>query len=295
MKQSCLTGLGWLVLLYAAGLTAAAHADEAALQILLARYSALEQQLYQNQFMRPVVLESLEAGDRISGEIYVVIPYPFAMVSASLDNPDNWCDMMSLHINTKYCRAAESPDNVILDIYVGKKTPQDLEDAEHLAFNYVPAAQTPTYLAIRLSARKGPLGTRDYRIGLEAAPLPGAGTFLHFTYAYSTGLLARIAIKTYLATIGRGKTGFTSLGMGSDGQARYIGGMRALVERNTMRYYLAIESFLAATGEPTASQLETRLQSWFAAVEQYPQLQEMSRSQYMEMKHDEYLRQQRTD
>lgn len=96
----------------------------------------------------------------------------------------------------------------------------------------------------------------------------------------------------FLATIGSEKVGFTSVGTDEDGKPRFIGGVRALVERNTMRYYLAINSFLAAVTEPQSAQLDTRLQSWFSAVEQYPQLHELDRSQYLTMKHDEHLRQQ---
>lgn len=52
-----------------------------------------------------------------SGAIYVVTPYPFTEVSASLNNPDHWCDVMSLHINTKYCRAVVAPAATILKVY----------------------------------------------------------------------------------------------------------------------------------------------------------------------------------
>ena len=287
------------MLLYAVGCTGPALADEPwahqlAAQGLLATHAMLEQRLHHNQFMRPVVLDSLETAHKVAGEIYAVIPYPFTAVSAGLNNPDHWCDIMSLHINTKFCRTLESPGAVALELYVGKKTPQDLRDAERIEFNYLPAVPTPGFFAIQLSARKGPLATRDYLIGLEAVPLPGGETFLHLTYSYSTGFVARAAIKTYLATIGRGKVGFTALGS-DDGQPRLVGGVRGLVERNTLRYYLAIDSFLAAAGAPLPTQLDTRLQRWFAAVAQYPQLYELDRNQYLAMKHDEYKRQQTAD
>jgi hypothetical protein len=143
------------------------------------------------------------------------------------------------------------------------------------------------------------LGTRDYLIEFEAVPLADGGTFMHLRYSLAMSLLARMAIKTYLATIGRGKVGFTVVGTvsnGSTGQApRYIGGVRALVERNTMRYYLAMDSFLATLEETPATRLDQRLQHWFSAVEQYPQLHELDRELYLAMKHDEYRRQQNTD
>jgi hypothetical protein len=295
MKRLPVNVLKGLALLYATGVTVSVRADEVAAQTLLAQYPVLEERLSQNQFMRPVILDSLESANKVTGEIYVITPHPFAAVSAGLNDPEHWCDVLSLHINTKYCRTAQTSAGVMLNMYVGRKTPQDLQDAEQLGFVYTPSAQTPTYLAIGLNAPKGPIGTHDYRIDLEAVPLPGGSTFLHLTYSYSMGFAARVAVKAYLATIGKGKVGFTADGTDREGQPRLIGGVRALVERNTMRYYLAIDSFLAVAAEAPSAQLDLRLHSWFSSVEQYPQLYELDRAEYVAMKHDEQLRQQRVN
>jgi hypothetical protein len=69
--------------------------------------------------------------------------------------------------------------------------------------------------------------------------------------------------------------------------------MRGLVERNTMRYYLAIEAFLGALSSPPQARLEKSLHDWFSAIERYPrQLHELEQSEYLDMKRKEYLRQQ---
>jgi hypothetical protein len=82
-------------------------------------------------------------------------------------------------------------------------------------------------------------------------------------------------------------------GRRNSGQAIYIDGMRGLIERNTMRYYLAIEAYLGALSAPAAAQLDKRLNDWYAAVERYPlQLHEISLQEYLEMKRREYVRQQ---
>jgi len=100
-------------------------------------------------------------------------------------------------------------------------------------------------------------------------------------------------MQAYLGTIGRNKVGFTVVGKQDDGQPRYIGGMRGLVERNTMRYYLAIEAFLGALSSPPQARVEKSLRDWFAAVESYPrQLHEMEQGEYLAMKRREYSRQQ---
>jgi hypothetical protein len=100
-------------------------------------------------------------------------------------------------------------------------------------------------------------------------------------------------MQTYLGTIGRGKMGFTVVGQQSDGRPLYIRGMRGLVERNTMRYYLAIDAFIGALSEPPQARLEKSLRDWFTAIERYPrQLHEMEEGEYLAMKRKEYLRQQ---
>jgi hypothetical protein len=100
-------------------------------------------------------------------------------------------------------------------------------------------------------------------------------------------------MQTYLATVGADKVGFTLVSPGGNAPPIHVAGVRGVVERNTMRYYLAIDSYLASQREPPATQLEHRLQSWFSAVERYPrQLHEVERSDYLAMKRAEVLRQQ---
>lgn len=89
------------------------------------------------------------------------------------------------------------------------------------------------------------------------------------------------------------KVGFTVIGKRADGQPDSIRGVRARMERNTMRYFLAIDPCLGAARASPATPLEKRLQNWFTAVDQYPwQLHEIDRGAYLEMKRAEYVRQQ---
>jgi hypothetical protein len=95
----------------------------------------------------------------------------------------------------------------------------------------------------------------------------------------------------YLATVGRKKVGFTIVDRDAAGTPVYLGDVRGVIERNTMRYYLAIEGYLAASALPAAQQPEQRLENWFSAVERYPrQLHEMERDEYLSMKHRELAR-----
>ncbi len=173
------------------------------------------------------------------------------------------------------------------------RTREELAAAPRVDFRYSSAATTPEFMDVRLDARDGPLGTSDYRIALEAVALPNGRTFVHLNYSYAVSFAGRLALQTYLGTIGSGKVGFTVVGRQGNGQPDYVAGVRGLVERNTMRYYLAIDSFLESAAVPPPAQLEQRLQSWFSAVERYPrQLHEVDRDAYLQMKYAEFARQQ---
>ena len=166
-----------------------------------------------------------------------------------------------------------------------------MDQAYQVDFIYRGIAQTPDYLKIVLTADAGPLSTRDYRVALEAVPLDNGGTFIHLTYSYRYGFAAQLAMQAYLATIGRGKVGFTMASMQSDGQPLYIGGMRGVVERNTMRYFLAIEAYLGALSVPPPARVEKGLRDWFAGIERYPrQLHELEENEYLDMKRKEFVR-----
>lgn len=260
---------------------------------LNAKYLELASQLINNQFKRPLYLNSEESSDNLKGEIYAVINHPFSRVNTALNNPAHWCDVLILHINIKYCQASTDKNGTVLNVNLGKKYDQPLADTSRVEFNYREMMHSSEYFAIQLNAEKGPLGTSDYRIWIESIPLKNGQTFLHFTYTYSFGLSGRIAMKSYLATIGRDKVGFTTTNKSTNTQPDYIQGVRGVVERNTMRYYLAIDAYLATLTEPAKNQAEKRFQLWYANNENYPrQLHEVDVEEYMAMKRKEYKRQQ---
>ncbi len=276
-----------------AGIAHANDTDANSAASLRARHGALRNQLSHNQFQRPLYMDSSETRGGVTGDIYAVIKYPFATAGAALDGPARWCDILSLHLNIKYCRASTSSQGSALKVNIGKKHDQPLDEAYRVDFAYRVAAETPTYLKVMLNAVEGPVDTRNYRIVLEAVPLESGTTFLHLRYSYAYGLAGRLAMQAYLGTIGSNKVGFTVVGKQSDGQPIHVGGMRGVVERNTMRYYLAIEAFLGALSAPPQARFEKRLHDWFAAVERYPrQLHEMEQREYLDMKRKESLRQQ---
>ena len=295
-KARSLRWLPFLVLICAVWLSAGksfAAAPDVSAAPLRAKYTELNKQLLNNQFQRALYLDSTESSTNLKGEIYAVVDYPFATVNEALNNPAHWCDVLILHINIKYCHASSNKAGTVLTVSLGRKHDQPLEDAYRAEFNYRGVITTPDYFAVELNAESGPLSTHDYRIRIEATSVNDGRTFLHFTYAYAFGLTGRLAMQAYLATIGRNKVGFTVTDKLPNGQPSYIQGVRGVVERNTMRYYLAIDAYLAALTAPAKDHLEKRLRHWYNATEQYArQLHEVERGDYLEMKRREYQRQQ---
>jgi len=262
---------------------------------LQARYESLQRELAQNEFGRPLYLDSVEKSGDFIGDIYAIVNHSFAKVNAALDEAAQWCDVLILHLNVKQCRSADGPPVSTLVVHIGTKHTQALAAAQQVDFDFRVQSDTAQYLQILLRADTGPLGTRNFRIMLEAVPLGADRSFIHLSYSYSYGLLARMAMQAYLGTIGRDKVGFSVVGHTAEGRPVYVGDVRGVIERNTMRYYLAIDAYLGTYELQKHEQLERRLRDWFAATERYPlQLHELSEREYLEMKRAEIGQQQTT-
>lgn len=264
-KASFLLGMGVrsiVPLCLAAIFSGNAAAQDA--DALRARHAALRAELASNAFGRPLHVRSSTSGSRHVGEVHAVLAQPFDTIAALLERPAHWCDVLALQVNVKGCVA----DGGRVAAGITRKPRQSLEDAHRVEFRFERRAASQDYLHASLSAPEGPVGTSDYRIHLEAVPLGEARTFLRLSYAYTLGLMARIALDAYLAGSGRDKAGFSA------------DGARGVVERGAMRHYLAVEAFLEAPHD-----LEARLRGWYAAIARYPQLrEEVGRDEYVAMK-----------
>jgi hypothetical protein len=257
------------------------------------RYTELTDALHNNQFNRELYMESVESSHDLKGEVYAVVNHPFAEVNQALNNPQHWCDILILHLNIKYCRAEINPSITRLNVNLGRKFDQPLADTYRTEFIYRSLLSSSDYFSLELNAAEGPMSTHDYHIGIEAIALNNRKTFLHFTYAYGFGFTGRIAMQAYLATLGSDKIGFTLTGHQIDGKPEYIHGVRGVIERNIMRYYISIDAYLAAMNTPPGEQFENQIKNWYDATDQYaPQLHEMERDEYLQMKRKERQRQQ---
>lgn len=278
-----LMALNFLALLVLAGTALAARAAPESAAELRERHAQLASQIASSPFQRPVVVHSSDAGGTLQGSVDAVVPQPFDLARDQLRQPGALCEILMLQINTKQCMVSGNE----LVVHIGRKSDQPLEDAYRVAFKLQPQAHTTDYMSVHLGADTGPFSTRDYRIQVQAIPLDGGQrTFLHLNYSYGMGMAAKLAMQGYLATAGSSKVGFTRTA-----NAGYIGGMRGAIERNTMRYYLAIEAYLASLSAPEPQQRARRLEAWFAATEQYArQLHELDRAAYLAMKRNEFRR-----
>jgi hypothetical protein len=266
-----LAGLGTACVLAFGAVSAQADAGS-----LRNRYTELKPQLQSNSYGRQLYIDSAEGSNSLQGDVYAVLDHPFDEVKGALADPNAWCDIMLLPFNTKACSAQGNN----LSVRIGRKYNQPVDQAYRIDFGFSNAAAGANYLATRLNAAQGPFGTRDYRIVAEAIPLDAGHTFMHMSYAYGFGGSGRFAMQAYLATVGASKVGFTT------------NGVRGAVERNAMRYYLAIDAYLDTMDAPQAQRVDKRINQWFSATERYPtQLHEMDRNTYVSMKREEYERQ----
>jgi hypothetical protein len=233
-------------------------------------------------------IESRDDGERVQSEIHGVMPFAFEVARAALKDPDHWCEILLLHLDTKDCRVTRSASGTVLQAGVVTHYDQPASTAFRVAFDYRLLKDAPAALEAQLDADDGPLDARDFRIVFEATPTGDGRTATRMSYSYSYGAVTRLALQLYLATFGRGKVGFTVVGRGEDGGPRYVSGMRGVVERNTMRYYLAVEAWLATGAAPREQRVDRALREWWAAVERYPrQLHELEEPRYLEMKRGE--------
>lgn len=280
-----------LALVFSGGVGLAAEPDTSGESALVAAYSSLKPKLEKNQFGAPIYLESAESEGLVRVDMYGVVNHPFDLVKDALQSPGSWCDIAPLHINIKACTFKTATQPAQLTLYSGRKYYQPPTDAYPIKYRFRVVSRQPRFLELNLDAGDGPLGTKDHRIVLQAAPLAGQATLLHFSYTYSHGAMARMAIKGYFSTIGREKVGFSLVGS-KGGKPRYIEGVRGAVERNTMRYYLALQTYLDTLKLPESQLFEQRISRWYDLTAKYPrQLKELDKGSYLSNKRQERAKQ----
>lgn len=261
-------------------------------ELLTDTYHGNLARLETNGFGLPLFLDSFERDNRVHVDVYGIFEYPFSIVVNVLKVPANWCDIVALHPNVKACTYSEQPATGLLTFYLGRKIYQPPGDARQVMYHYRTVDQQQGYLDIILSADEGPFGTEDHRMRFEALPLDGGKTFVHVSYAYSDSVALRLAEKVYFTTLGRSKVGFTITGTDKNDQPVYIGGPRGAIERNAVRYYFAIQSFMKALRYPEERRFSMRISEWYDLTSRYRnQLFDMDKKEYLTLKAAEHKNQ----
>jgi hypothetical protein len=265
---------GFTLLIAAQGGVAA---QELADELLAAR-----PRLAESPFGRPLLLESIESDGRVRGTILALVDRPIEALLEGLDTPSEWCEVMILHLNVRFCEASRAGTARSLAVLIGRKGAEEGDGSHALDLEFQNQGATAPQLSVMMTAAEGPMGTRDYRLSLDAIPVGRKQSFVRLTYAYEYGTAARIAMSTYLETLGRRKVGFSRTTTSAPGEIQYVGGLRGVLERNTMRYYLAIETYLASADQPVATRPGWRFRTWFDETERYSrQLHEISKRDYL--------------
>ena len=257
--------------------------------ILRGAYHRNKAGLEKNSFGLPLIVESFEHDDRVHVDVYGIFNHPFSSIVNALKVPANWCDIVSLHPNVKVCTYRELPGAGLLTFYIGTKVYQPPEDTRQVMFQYRNVVQRQRYLDIILNADSGPFGTKDHRMRFEALPLDGGKTFVHVSYSYNDNFALHLAEHVYFATLGRGKVGFTVTGTDSNGNPEYIGGPRGALERNAVRYYFAIQTFMNTLRDPEDKRFSMRIGEWYDLTSRYrKQLYDLDKNDYLANKTTEH-------
>lgn len=263
---------------------------------LQVNYEQNQLHLSNSVFQQPLTLSSSFDDDKATGEIYAVVNNDFASVSSHLVKSQQWCDMLVLHVNVKGCYTngpiedgvTQRLDNNELRIYMGRNFYQPVEDAYVMDYRFSVPRHNHDYLKVTLTADEGPFGTSEYLLVFEAIPVADNKTYMHFKYSYRYGFMARVAVQSYLATLGRTKVGFTVDKYDENNDPVYVKGMQGIIERNSMRYFIAIRAFLD-TFSQNKDDWDKRVDLWYQLALPFErQLLEVKERKYLDTKYKEF-------
>lgn len=222
----------------------------------------------------PLLVESKMNDGQVSGSVYALLNYPAHRIKEKLLQRETWCFIVHMHPNIKACLRDQSGNRI--RVYFGSKKSNRTIQSQGFVFQSGP--QQNHYYGMALTANKGPYQTRQYYIVLEAVTYQKKSTILRLAYGYEYGRQARLMQHLYFSTIARKKEGF-SLYKDKKGRTVPVRGLQAAVERNSMRYFLAVRAFFE-----TDAKNQSAYDYWFDLTSHYPQLYELSKEQYLSNK-----------
>lgn len=211
--------------------------------------------------------------------------------AAQLYGADAWCEIVFLHLNVKSCTHRESDGQRWMKMYMGRKYYQHPKKAKQIEVSFDSGTTEDGILWVSLTADEGPYNTRDYVVSLVAIPSEN-GMYAQFRSAAMTGKAIAGAMDLYFATLARSKIGFSIVGTDKDGNPEYSGGTLAMLERNVVRYLIALDAYMHTYDSAGDNPMLERAEMWFDATERFPeQLHEVERENYLRDKAKEYAHQ----
>ena len=264
------------------GIPSPGNGAVAARDVLEADYAQLRPELQRSPFGLPLHLQSEEREDAVNGVVHAVIPHALGDLRRELRTLVQWCEVLILHLNVHQCRAVPPSS---LSLLMGRKGETAADADVPLDLTLTVAQSSANRFEVRMEAEDGPFGTRDYELDIQAMPVGEAQSFLRLSYSYSMSGAARLASSTYFRTAARDKVGFTVTGRTRSGEPEYIRGIRGALERNAMRYYLALDTWLDSRKPGRQMDRRARFLHWYRGTQRYPQqLGEVTLDEYLESK-----------
>ena len=239
-------------------------------------------------------ITSLMENNTSTGHAFSILDHSYSDITSLLNSMENWCIAVIVNVNIKTCTYEHGTnDSKYLSLYVEDEHYVTPENAYHIRYRYENFRQAKDYLLVKMDAKDGPYDTGDYLFIVEIIPLGENRSFIHLAYSAHFGLISRILLNTYLATIGRNKFGFTVIDQNKDGQAKYITGIKAIMERNTARYLLAFQTYLETLSISPENRFMASLKRWHSYTKLFkPQLYELNEADYLSNKQKEFGNQQ---
>jgi hypothetical protein len=237
-------------------------------------------------------LQSTVADLRAQGQVLARLPLPLAEVRAALRSPRSWCLLLMLHPNVGECEVrAVGQGPPTLQMLMGQQRVAVIGSTHRLSLAWSLQRDDDSGLSLDLTAEQGPMGTRDYRIGARIEALDATHSALELQYSSAFSRAGLWLAELYVSTAGRQRIGFTVEGQDANGQPVHVRGLRGSVERNTMRFHLAVQSWLGVQSLPAAQRIPRAIDAWWQSSEPHAaQLHEVEREEYVQMKLQQYGR-----
>ena len=236
-------------------------------------------------------LQSSEDTSRARGEVLARLDLPFSAAASALGPAESWCAMLMLHPNIKQCLPLRGSAGMVLDLVMSSQRDGLFAQEHPLRLALTVRSADPGRMDVELFAERGPLGTRDYRIAIAMAPLDTASTVLRLVYSSAFTPAGLWMAQAYVNSVARHRIGFTVVDTDNQGRPVHVRGVRGAVERNTMRFHLAVQSWLAVQPRPPAERVPAAIEAWFDASERHaPQLHEVERADYVARKRADFDR-----